>query len=115
MVEQIVALCKQLGAGEDRDALLQPLAQAAWEQLKTKLRPGVTEVDCGGVFPLAAAMLVMDTLGEMTGDSQVTSFTAGEVSIRKENHGSGSLVRAARQMLAPWTTDDGFAFRGVRG
>lgn len=115
MVERTVTLCKQLGAGTDREEILPVLARAACEQLRLRLRSGVTEADCGDVFPLAAAMLVLDTLSELDGESAVTAFTAGEVSIRKENGTSGSLVRAARQMMAPWSREDGFAFLGVEG
>ena len=113
MVEQIVALCRQLGAGAEQDELLQPLALAACEQLKRKLRAGVSESDCGEVFPLAAALLVMETLGEMTGDSRVTAFTAGEVTIRRE--GTSELGRMAHKLLAPWAADEGFCFLEVRG
>lgn len=115
MVERTVALCKQLGAGKDREDILPVLAQAACEQLRLRLRSGVTESDCGDVFSLAAAMLVLDTLSELEGESAVTAFTAGEVTIRRENAGSGSLVRAARQMMVPWSREDGFACQGVRG
>ena len=113
MVEQIVAMCRQLGAGEDRDALLRPLAAAAYEQMRLSLRAGVSETDCGSVFPLACAMTVMDTLQEMTGEDRVTSFTAGEVTIRRE--GTSPLARSARKLLAPWIADEGFCFLEVRG
>lgn len=113
MVEQTVALCKQLGAGADREEILPVLARAACEQLRLRLRSGVSEEDCADVFPLAAAMIVMDTLNELGGEGRISAFTAGEVSIRCS--GSGSMVRAARQMMAPWLQEEGFAFRGVTG
>ena len=113
MVEQIVALCKQLGEGDDRDALLRPLAQGALEQLSGGLRPGVSVEDCGELFPLACAMTVMGTLQEVTGEGRITAFTAGEVTIRTE--GPGQSARVARRLLAPWMGDEGFCVRGVRG
>ena len=113
MVEQIAVLCRQLGAGEDSEALLRPLALAAYEQLKAGLRPGLTPEDCGEVFPLACAMTVMGTLQEITGEERVTSFTAGEVTIRTE--GACQTARAARRLLSPWMGDEGFCVRGVRG
>jgi hypothetical protein len=58
-------------------------------------------------------MVVMDTISELDGESRVSAFTAGEVSIRCA--GSGHLVRAARQLMQPWTREDGFAVRGVQG
>ena len=113
MVEQIAALCKQLGAGDDWDVLLRPLAQGAMEQLRAGLRPGVTPEDCGELFPLACAMAVMGTLQELDGEDRVTSFTAGEVTIRTE--GPCRSARAARRLLSPWMGDEGFCVRGVRG
>ena len=113
MTEQIVALCKQLGAGDDRDALLRPLAQGAYQQLSAGLRPGITPEDCGELFPLACAMSVMGVLQEVTGEARVTAFTAGEVTIRTE--GPEQSARAARRLLSPWMADDGFCFREVRG
>lgn len=111
MEERTVALCRQLGAG--REDILPALARAACEQLRLRLRPGVRAEDCGEVFPLAAAMIALDALREMEGEGRVSAFTAGEVSVRCD--GDRSLVRTARQMLAPWTGDCGFAFRGVQG
>lgn len=113
MVERTVSLCRQLGAEADREEILPVLALAACEQLKQRLRPGLTWEDCGDVFPLAAAMVVMDTLAELEGEGRVSAFTAGEVTIRCS--GSGTLVRAARHLLRPWLREEGFAFRGVRG
>ena len=113
MTEQIVALCKQLGAGDDRDALLHPLAQGAYEQLSAGLRPGVTPEDCGEIFTLACAMAVMGALQELTGEDRITAFSAGEVTIRTE--GPGQNARMARRLLSPWMEDEGFCVRGVEG
>ena len=113
MTEQIVALCKQLGAGDDRDALLRPLAQGAYEQLSAGLRPGITPEDCGEIFPLACAMAVMGILQEVTGEDRITAFTAGEVTIRTD--GPGKSARVARRLLSPWMGDEGFCVREVRG
>lgn len=113
MIEQVVALCKELGVGEEQETLLLPLAEAACQQLHDRLRRGVTEEDCSHVFPLAAAMLVLDSLEGLTGESGVTSFTAGEVTIRKE--GRTSMRAQAMQLMSPWLGKDGFAFMGVLG
>ena len=116
MTEEILALCKAMGAGEDQEALLVPLIQAAVSGLESRLKPGLTTKDCGSVFPLAAAMVVMDGLEGACGGGRVTSFTAGEVSIRAENTaGSTSLTARAERLLSPWLGGTGFAFRGVRG
>lgn len=113
MVEQIVALCRQLGAGEEQESLLLPAARSAYEDLKHRLRPGVTVEDCGQAFPLAAAMLAMEHVKVMSGEGNVTSFTAGEVSIRRE--GAASFGAVGMRLLLPWLKDSGFCVQGVRG
>lgn len=120
---EILALCRAMGAGEDRDALLQPLIRACCEQLTARLRPGVLPADCGAAFPLAAAMLVIDQLSSMAGSvgdgGAVTSFTAGDLTIRTQaaqNVQSGkTLTEQAGTLLAPWLKDHGFVFLGVEG
>lgn len=114
MTEEIMALCKAMGATEDQEELLLPLVRAAEKNLAARLRVGVEPAHCGSAFPLAAAMVAMEGLERAAGMSGVTSFTAGEVSIRT---GGGSAARTAQaeRLLAPWLGETGFAFRGVRG
>ena len=111
MVEQTVALCRQMGA--EKEIFLRPLARAACAELESRLRSGVKPEDCEGVFPLAAALVVMDAMREIGGESRVSAFTAGEVTIRTE--GGGSLTRQARKLLAPWCREQDFAVMGVMG
>ena len=112
-------MCRAMGAGEDRKELLLPLAQAVERQLAGRLREGTVPEDCGTAFPLAAAMLVMDRLSGVTGGGgSITSFTAGDLTIRKQtgNGGTGRTLSAqAEGLLAPWLKDAGFVFRGVEG
>lgn len=122
MTEQILALCRAMGAVQDREELLLPLVQAVSEQLSRRLREGVAPEDCGPAFPLAAAMTVMDRLSAVTGGGsggEVVSFTAGDLTIRRENGNSGqsgkSLSDQAEELLAPWLGDTGFVFQGVEG
>jgi len=119
MTEQILALCGAMGAGSDREELLLPLAEAVREQLAGRLRADVTPEDCGPSFPLAAAMIVMERLEGMTGSGggEVTSFTAGDLTIRKESGSrtAKSLSQQAGELLAPWLESTGFCFRGVEG
>ena len=69
----------------------------------------------------AAAMVVMDRLSGVTGGGgagEVTSFTAGDLTIRKETGSGGtdrSLSAQAEGLLAPWLRDAGFVFQGVEG
>ena len=101
MTEQILTLCRAMGAGQEE--LLLPLAQAAESRLAGRLKEGTAPEDCGPAFPLAAAMLVMDGLSGMTGGGETASFTAGDLTIRRESGGSGSgkslLAHAILQLL----------------
>ena len=120
MSEQILALCRAMGARQEE--LLLPLVQAVEQQLAGRLKEGTTPADCGTAFPLAAAMTVMDRLSAVTGGGsggEVISFTAGDLTIRRESGNSGqsgkSLSAQAEGLLAPWLKDGAFAFRGVEG
>ena len=108
-----MALCLQLGARQEQ--LLRPLAAAAQEQLAARLRPGVTQEDCGDVFALACAMVAMERLRALEGEDAVTSFTAGQVSIHCDPSRAGNLERGALRLLSPWLSDGGFAVQGVAG
>ena len=90
MTEEIMALCRAMGATEDQEGLLLPLAQASAQAL--------------------------EGLERAVGSGRVSSFTAGEVSIRMGGTaGEGGLTATAERLLAPWLGETGFAFRGVRG
>ena len=115
MTEQIVALCRAMGAGEEQEDLLLPLVQTAQQALAARLRAGVEPEDCPA-FALAAALVAMEGLEVARGLSGVASFTAGEVTIRREGTGSGtSRTDQALRLLAPWLGETGFAFQGVAG
>ena len=116
MTEQIAALCRAMGAGQEE--LLLPLALAVEKQLAGRLKEGVSPGDCGTAFPLAAAMLVTDRLSGMTGgggSGEVTSFTAGDLTIHRQAGSGRSLSGQAEGLLAPWLGDTGFVFQGVEG
>lgn len=119
MTQEILALCRAMGAGQDQEELLLPLALAAGERLAGRLKAGTVPEDCGTAFPLAAAMVVMDRLRAVTGGGsagEVTSFTAGDLTVRREpGGGKKSLSAQAEELLAPWLADNGFVFRGVEG
>ena len=73
MTQRIIALCRAMGAPEDREELLLLLAQAVEGQLAGKLKAGVTPEDCSAAFPLAAAMLVERAVGEGGGSGDVSA------------------------------------------
>lgn len=115
MSEEILALCRAMGAGQEE--LLLPLALAVEKQLAGRLKEGVSPEDCGTAFPLAAAMTVMDRLSKLGGGSvgEMTSFTAGDLTIHRQAGSGRSLSGQAEGLLAPWLGDTGFVFQGVEG
>ena len=117
MNEEILALCRAMGAEAEQDELLIPLIQAVTSALEGRLKAGVTAEDCGTAFSLAVAMVAMDGLERTTGSGPVTSFTAGDVSIRTAEGTSGTSSRTAQaeRLMAPWLGSTGFAFKGVAG
>lgn len=116
MTEEIMALCRAMGAAENQEELLLPLVQAIQDKLTARLKAGVLPEDCGPAFPLAAAMMAMDKLKETTGsDQEVTSFTAGDLTIHKKSGGGQKLTVQAEELLSQWLEDTSFCFQGVRG
>ena len=115
MTQRIVALCRAMGAGEGREELLLLLARAVERDLEGRLKAGVRPEDCSEAFPLAAAMLVADALEAWEGSGDVSSFTAGDLTIHTQDTGGRSRREKAMALLAPWLKDTGFVFRGVRG
>lgn len=117
MTADIMTLCRAMGASEDQEELLLPLVRAVSGQLAARLRDGTVPEDCGPAFPLAAAMTAMDQLSGMLGGGDgVTSFTAGDLTVRKESGSrSGALSAQAERLLAPWLAGSGFVFQGVEG
>ena len=117
MREDILALCRAMGAGEEQDVLLLPLIEGASAELEHLLRRGVKPEDCGRSFALAAAMLAMDGLEAAQGGGQISGFTAGELSmrLRGESGGRSGLRQQALRLMAPWLGQTGFVFRGVPG
>ena len=113
MLELVQALA---GAGQDEE-LLRTLCAAACRVLNRRLRDGLTAEDCEGIYPLAAAWLVMDWLQGGQGLEGVTSLTAGDISVRREagSVDGGKLSRRALELMRPYLRDDGFVFRGVSG
>lgn len=116
MTEQIIALAIAMGASEEQRAILEPLCAAAERTLAAQLRPGVTPQDCADAFTVCAAWMALDGLYAVGGGGEVTSFTAGDVSIQTESGGdTGGLTEQIQRLMAPYLTDGGFYFQGVTG
>ena len=116
MGEQVLELLKALyGPGQD-ETVLRTLCGNACGMLDCRLKDGLAPEDCGEAYLLAAVWLVMDWLRDSQGWSDITSLSAGDLTVRREGGGdSGKLSRQALGLMAPFLRDDGFVFRGVKG
>lgn len=113
-MEEILALCRAMGAEEEQEQLLRSLINAVIPSLDGRLKLGCTRQQCGAAFPLAVAMMAMDALSDAGGMGQVTSFSAGDVSIRRGGKGA-SRTEQAERLMAPWLENWGLVFKGVDG
>lgn len=103
------------GQLEDRKlALLEVLCRSAVAALAAQLREGLRPEDCLADFTAAASLMALAALSEAGEDASVESFTAGDVSVRKERSEAGAncLRHQARVMMMPYIRDP-FAFLGV--
>ena len=116
MPEEVLELVQALrGPGTD-EPVLRTLCGSACGALDRRLKDGVCPEDCGGLYPVAAAWLVMDWLNQCQGMDGITALSAGDISVRREGGGEvGKLSERAMELMAPFLEDDGFVFRGVSG
>ena len=118
MTEQILELARRMCGAEDEDALLEALCHASETAWTARLKDGVAAEDCGEAFLCAAAFTAAADYLNGQGGS-VESFTAGEISIKKQsgagNHGAEAMRRTAERLMAPYAVEEQFAFKGVRG
>ena len=119
MHEEIYTMaCTAAAAGEEEKAMLDALCAAAEAELTALLRPGISVEDCPDAFRCAAALLAAGRLQSCRQAGGGEQFTVGEVSIRQNStaaESSGTMIRAARDIMAPYCRDSGFAFLGVQG
>ena len=102
-------------AGDTSGRML-AFCKAAELELVASLRDGVTEEDCGDALSCAVAWLALSYY--CAGRSfDPERFTVGDLTVEQ---GSGSAVAAdclrtqARLLMAPYSADETFGFRGGR-
>ena len=114
MTEDIYAaasLYTQVESGEE-EALMQ-LCAAAEQRLKKSLLQGVSVEEIYESFICAAGMLAAADFRCIKAGSDVKSFSAGPVSVTRDDTESVSRLREqAAMVLAPWC-QDAFRFLGV--
>lgn len=120
MYETILALAQTISGARDTEASLLELLCAAQEQAwSERLQDGITAESCAEAFTCACAFSAVASLLSGRGGEGSASFRAGEVSVQAA---SGTDIRAAAEslcaqaerLMAPYTAEDGFSFRGVR-
>ena len=118
MTERIAALARTLGnAGADEMEALTAAAEAAEQELRRALRPGVSAEQCASAFALAGAWLTLAALETCRSAAGEESFTAGDLTVRGGDGArrADELRAKAWKLMSAWTKDRRFAFYGVRG
>lgn len=115
MTEAMKALVEQLlsangGMEPGLQAALLPACEAA---LRARLRPGAApEKDCPEVFALAVALLMLEQGEQVQSAGDISSFTAGALTITQREGGTAALQTSrALDLLRPWLAGEAFAFR----
>lgn len=121
MREKILALAMGIaGAAEEDETLLEALCGAAEAAWMARLKEGVSAETCGEAFCCAAAFTAAADFAISQGSDRVSSFTAGEISVKsREGSDASAMAAALRQtaerLMAPYAEAENFAFKGVRG
>lgn len=120
MDQEILEFARTVGQAEaGEEETLSRLCLAAERELEGRLRPGVTAQDCRGSFVIAAAWIALAGLCVSRQEAgEITDWSAGDVSVRRKRDAGeqAAVYRAqAERLMAPYCTDGGFSFRGVRG
>lgn len=98
----------------ERSEALRGYCGVAMLAVKGRLRESVTVPDFYEIFISGCAMLAVALDLDFCNASGVSSFKAGNVSVTRSSQTNvTALLKHAEALLAPYTTDNGFSFRGV--
>lgn len=100
-----------LGGSEGDEEILVALCTATMEELKGRLREGLSPEDCSPAFEIACAWMALEDVDNVAGG--VTSFSAGDVHFQVD--GSLGLRQRGERLMAPYLREKGFAIKGVKG
>lgn len=121
MTEQILELaCGITSPSEEERSLLETLCHAAAAAWTARLKDNVSAEDCGEAFLCAVAFAAAADFAVGRNSNGLESFTAGEISVRRSGSVEGNsqakaLRKTAERLMAPYTKQETFAFKGVRG
>ena len=118
MHETILALAQTISGARDTEASLLELLCTAQEQAWSERLRGITAEECAEAFCCACAFSAVAGLLAGRGGDGASSFRAGDVSVRRASGtetrtASESLCAQAERLMAPYTAEDAFSFRGV--
>lgn len=114
MRENILTVAASIaGANEDDWTLLEELCRAAEAAWMARLREGVSMENCGSAFDCAVAFSAAAMFG--AGQEGVSSFSAGDVSVKLRGEAGASLREAAERLMAPYARPEGLFLKGVPG
>lgn len=121
MVEEVWSLAVTLGkVAESDQETLRSLCDVVVQSMLARLKSGIRVEDCSSALVLGGAWLALGQLCMSECSEAVESFTAGSLTIRRSESMSpsqrcGALTAQAERLLAPYLSDKGFCFLGVRG
>lgn len=101
-------------------AVVRTVCEAAGSELLARIKQGVSLEKIQPLFVSAAGILALSMYIQLDGSDEITTFSAGNLSISKRTHNQISasahtLRKQAETMLAAYLVDNGFDFRGVQG
>ena len=109
------------GSDANMDTLMRMCA-AAGEELKARLREGVSPEEIKELFISAAGILALSLYAQLgSDDGEFSSVRVGNISVSKNGAARSGAQSAARlrklseNMLSRYLRDSGFDFRGVCG
>lgn len=114
MQERIRQMAQVLAGRSDET--LNVMCDQAYLRLAAMLRDGITPEQCGESFVTACAILALAMIRQLETDG-VRSYTAGKLSVTmsaRSDTAVSQLERLAMGLIAGYTTDAGFVFRGVK-
>lgn len=99
---------------------LSMLCEAALAHWTKRLLPEVSAEQCAAaIIPAAAWTALCGFLAAREAGEPFLAFTAGDVSVRYGEDGKAAVMARlqseAQRLMAPYTIDERFSFRGVRG
>lgn len=98
----------------DNTDLLNVVCQAAVSSLSHRLREDLEPEDCMADFVTAAGMYAVAALVDIGDWSRVEQFTAGDLTVRRDNsHSAAEYLRSQAALLMAPYVKSGFSFLGV--